>query len=339
MNAVPPAFDSAALMAQAAVDERPCVVGALILDELGRVFVHRRSWDRRTFPGCWDIVGGHVEAGEDLLTALNREVEEETGWQLSGSPQLAYVGDWETYAGAERLQRREFDFLVEVTGDLRRLRLERGKHIEFRWIDRGDLALLDENRGVDDGLVRRLVELGLRSASHLQPTHPHATVLLGAGAEAVDALRQKWDPAMAGQIAPHVTVAYPSEADGIDDLLNRASSAAQQVAPFRLRFGRLAHAGSREAWVFFEVEDVDGGWSQLRRLIVRPDRLRADVSPHVTVVHPRTTNRGDAAWQSLQTWTASTEFVVDQVAVTAFDGRLRAPVTAFDLGRQNPRPE
>jgi 8-oxo-dGTP pyrophosphatase MutT (NUDIX family) len=54
--------------------------------------VHRRSWDRRTFPGCWDIVGGHVEAGEDLLTALNREVEEETGWQLSGSPQLAYVG-------------------------------------------------------------------------------------------------------------------------------------------------------------------------------------------------------------------------------------------------------
>jgi len=33
-------------------------------------------------------------------------------------------------------------------------------------------------------------------------------------------VRQKWDPAMAGQIAPHVTVAYPSEADGIDDLLN-----------------------------------------------------------------------------------------------------------------------
>jgi hypothetical protein len=134
-------------------------------------------------------------------------------------------------------------------------------------------------------------------------------------------------------------VAYPSEADGIDDLLNRASSAAQQVALFRLRFGRLAQAGSREAWVFFEVEDVDGGWSQLRRLIVRPDRLRADVSPHVTVVHPRTTNRGDAAWQSLQTWTASTEFVVDQIAVTAFDGRLHATVTAFDLGRQNPRPE
>jgi 8-oxo-dGTP pyrophosphatase MutT (NUDIX family) len=57
-------------MVQAAIDQRQCVVGALIVDGRGRVFVHRRSLQRRLFPRCWDTVGGQVEAGEDLLAAL-----------------------------------------------------------------------------------------------------------------------------------------------------------------------------------------------------------------------------------------------------------------------------
>jgi len=111
-------------MARAAVDERQTVVGALMVDDLGRVFVHRRSWNRRLFPGCWDIVGGHVEAGEGLHAALDREIAEDTGWQLRGSPQLIYVADWEVDAGSESLRRGEFDFLVEVQGDLSQPRLE-----------------------------------------------------------------------------------------------------------------------------------------------------------------------------------------------------------------------
>lgn len=152
-------------MAQAAADQRACVVGALILDERGRVFVHRRGWERRLFPGCWDIVGGHVEPGEDLLAALGREIAEETGWQLRGLPQLVSVADWQSHTDGEVLRRREFDFLVEVAGDLSRPRLEVPKHVEFRWLGPGELDLLDENRGTDDGLVHRLVELALRSAA------------------------------------------------------------------------------------------------------------------------------------------------------------------------------
>jgi 8-oxo-dGTP pyrophosphatase MutT (NUDIX family) len=46
------------------------VVSAVIQDSAGRVFVQRRSNDRRLFPGCWDLVGGHVEPGEDLWRRL-----------------------------------------------------------------------------------------------------------------------------------------------------------------------------------------------------------------------------------------------------------------------------
>lgn len=40
---------------------------------LGRRAAHR------SYPDCWDIIGGHVERGETIEQTLAREVEEETG--------------------------------------------------------------------------------------------------------------------------------------------------------------------------------------------------------------------------------------------------------------------
>jgi 8-oxo-dGTP pyrophosphatase MutT (NUDIX family) len=101
-----------------------------------------------------------LEPGETLLDALRREIHEETGWRLRGEPRLIHVEDWETRDGsgvADR--RREFDFLVQVEGDLARPVLERPKQVEYRWITARELALLDENRGADDDYVRGIVEL------------------------------------------------------------------------------------------------------------------------------------------------------------------------------------
>lgn len=158
-------MDYDALQHEAEADQRRCVVGALIVGARGRVFVHRRGLDRAFLPGAWDIVGGHVEPGETLLDALAREVAEETGWQLIGSPRLVDVCDWRIDPADPASARREFDFLIEVDGDLDRPRLEWPKHVEFRWIGPGELDVLDENRGRDDGVVRHLVELALDSAN------------------------------------------------------------------------------------------------------------------------------------------------------------------------------
>lgn len=164
---MPEGFDVSAdhdtLQRLAELAGRQSVVGALIRDPAGRVFVQRRGWDRRLLPGCWDIVGGHVEAGETLLDALAREILEETGWRFVWSPRLIDINDWETTDNGEVHRRREFDFVVEASGDLSAPRLERPKHIEYRWIGTGDLPVLDENRRADDGLIRRLVGLALGS--------------------------------------------------------------------------------------------------------------------------------------------------------------------------------
>ncbi|MFD0785941.1 NUDIX domain-containing protein [Micromonospora azadirachtae] len=129
--------------------------GALIVDDDNRLFFQRRSPHRRLFPNCWDVVGGHLESGEDVEAALRREVTEETGWTVSQL--LGPVGEYR-YVGDDGLARIEYDWLVRVEGDLARPRLEVGKHTEFRWLAEEDVALLDEHRDVNDGLIRRIAD-------------------------------------------------------------------------------------------------------------------------------------------------------------------------------------
>ncbi len=148
------------LQEEAERDGRLVVVGAVIVDEQGRAFVHRRAPDRRLFPNCWDIAGGHVEPGETLFTALSREIAEETGWRLRALTALTEIFDWETeYAGVVT-RRREFDFLATVDGDLAHPRLEPGKATEFRWITLAEIDILNEH-APPGYAVYRIVKHGL----------------------------------------------------------------------------------------------------------------------------------------------------------------------------------
>ena len=49
--------------------KKQLVVSALIPDHLGRIFVQKRTMTRKMFPGCWDLVGGHVDLAITTLTS------------------------------------------------------------------------------------------------------------------------------------------------------------------------------------------------------------------------------------------------------------------------------
>lgn len=140
-------------------DRRRLVVGALIHDASGRIFVQRRSSTRALYPGCWDVVGGHAEVGEGVRGALAREIREETGWRLRSLEEVVEMLDWQ--AGGEA--KREIDVLVRVTGDLAQPRLEVGKHTASRWIAAGELALLLERRDPDDVFIHDVVARGFEA--------------------------------------------------------------------------------------------------------------------------------------------------------------------------------
>jgi RimJ/RimL family protein N-acetyltransferase/8-oxo-dGTP pyrophosphatase MutT (NUDIX family) len=166
-------------------------VGALIQDEQHRVYVHRRTAERRLYPGIWDIVGGHLEDGETPEEALAREVEEETGWRVREI--VAAVTDWEwEYEGRIR---RELDYLVTIDGDLRQPRLEEGKHDANAWVGPDDLELLMLNRTDGDRRLRDIVAHTVRTRFterlRLEPVTGPGEVLTG---HAADLERLMCDP-------------------------------------------------------------------------------------------------------------------------------------------------
>jgi 8-oxo-dGTP pyrophosphatase MutT (NUDIX family) len=133
--------------------DTPDCVGALIRDDLGRVFIQRRSLTRRLFPGVWDIVGGHIEGEETAHEALAREIHEETGWELRRI--CAEVSDWQWEH--EGQIRREVDYLVEVSGDLSAPRLETGKHDAYAWVGLHNVDMMMDRRTDDDYRLRDIV--------------------------------------------------------------------------------------------------------------------------------------------------------------------------------------
>jgi mutator protein MutT len=57
-------------------------VGALIVDENGRLFLSRRGIKAKNERSLWEFPGGSVEFGEKLADALRREICEEYGVEI-----------------------------------------------------------------------------------------------------------------------------------------------------------------------------------------------------------------------------------------------------------------
>ncbi len=112
---------------------RPYVgVGAISVRD-GQLLLVRRG--REPARGLWSLPGGHVEAGEYLSDALRREVEEETGLDVTVD---GLAGIFEVLGDPHLVV---LDFTVAVTGDPDPS--PGGDAVEARWVDLDAVADLD----------------------------------------------------------------------------------------------------------------------------------------------------------------------------------------------------
>ncbi|MBI4654705.1 MAG: NUDIX domain-containing protein [Nitrospirae bacterium] len=60
------------------------VVHVLVFNKSGNLLLQKRSINKDVAPGKWDTsVGGHINHGESILSALRRETEEELGIKIT----------------------------------------------------------------------------------------------------------------------------------------------------------------------------------------------------------------------------------------------------------------
>jgi 8-oxo-dGTP diphosphatase len=64
---------------------------ALVRDDEGRILLARRAHEPGA--GLWDLLGGFLDEGEEPLTALRRELREETGLEVAPGSFLGGIPD------------------------------------------------------------------------------------------------------------------------------------------------------------------------------------------------------------------------------------------------------
>ena len=109
------------------------VVGAVIYKNNKFLLLERVPSD--SMGGFVGIPSGTVEAGEGLLTALAREVHEETGLTVTSVLEYLRSFDWTSNSGKKT---RHFNFLVEVEDD--EIKLSPSEHRAYYWVALSDAA-------------------------------------------------------------------------------------------------------------------------------------------------------------------------------------------------------
>lgn len=110
------------------------VASVVAVVHAGRILVLRRQPNDRSFPHCWCLPGGRLEAGETPEMAAQREIREETGLEIQ------LVGSLGPRQVSSRERARDLvihRFVGVAPHDDVRLSSE---HVDLRWLYRDDAA-------------------------------------------------------------------------------------------------------------------------------------------------------------------------------------------------------
>ncbi|MFA5026222.1 MAG: NUDIX domain-containing protein [Candidatus Shapirobacteria bacterium] len=114
------------------------VAAHALIEKDGKYLVTRRSPDNGYMPNLWDTPGGTIHYGEEISTALKREIYEETGLTCE-QKEILFV-----YSFMSGPHRHQFQLLYRcqyLKGDIS---LTSGDHNEYRWVTQDELKKLPD---------------------------------------------------------------------------------------------------------------------------------------------------------------------------------------------------
>jgi 8-oxo-dGTP diphosphatase len=124
-------------------------VKVLLKNKEGKYLLMRRSAYEERGVGKWDIAGGRIEKGVQLMDNLRREVTEETGLAIVGEPKLLAAQDiiW-----PDRHVVR-ITYTAEVRGEPKLSK----EHDEYRWFTYEEMRSADKM----DDYLKKLLDAGV----------------------------------------------------------------------------------------------------------------------------------------------------------------------------------
>lgn len=123
-------------------------------DGVEKVFLPRRSMVKKFLPGAYELVGGHIDFGEDIVEGLKREALEELGMRITvGDPIYAFTYE-NKIKGSHSIEVIYFGTFLNPIDEIK---ISPDDHLEFGWFAENDLdGIIYQNRENDDPEVKAI---------------------------------------------------------------------------------------------------------------------------------------------------------------------------------------
>jgi len=104
-----------------------------------KVLLPKRADTKKFLPGVYELPGGHIDFGEDIVAGLRREILEEFGMHIRvGDPFAAF-----TYTNeAKGSHSIEVIYFAQFTEPLERIRVNPEDHSTFTWVSDAELSTI-----------------------------------------------------------------------------------------------------------------------------------------------------------------------------------------------------
>lgn len=114
-------------------------VKILLQNQAGKYLLLRRSLLKYPdIKGRWDIVGGRIEPGTNLIQNLQREVDEETKLKIIGEPKIVAAQDILRKPGHHIVR---LTYLGKVEG---KIELDASENDAYQWLSLSELKALED---------------------------------------------------------------------------------------------------------------------------------------------------------------------------------------------------
>lgn len=117
-------------------------------DGIAKVFLPKRAETKKFLPGVYELPGGHIDYGEDIVDGLKRELREEFSMNSKIGEPLAVFTYINEIKGTHSI---EVIYFVEFSGDIEKIKLNPEDHSSYVWIAENEIdSIMNENKKDDD---------------------------------------------------------------------------------------------------------------------------------------------------------------------------------------------
>lgn len=93
-----------------------------------KFLITRRAKNDDYMPGLWDLPGGTIDHGEEIIDALNREIFEETNLKIK-KPKIIFV-----FSHLSGIYRHQTELVYQCDYKSGKLELNQNEHDDFKWV-------------------------------------------------------------------------------------------------------------------------------------------------------------------------------------------------------------